>query len=117
MKGLEAGADDFLTKPVNDTALVTRVKSLVRLKLLSDELTLRANQGGTGLDLPLGYAELTDAAPPRVLLVDDRRSSYERIAMTLATEATVELETSGAQEQEAMDALLALMNDKFGEGE
>ena len=31
--------------------------------------------------------------------------------------ATVELETSGAQEQEAMDALLALMNDKFGEGE
>ena len=31
--------------------------------------------------------------------------------------ATVELETSGAQEQEAMDALLALMTDKFGEGE
>ena len=31
--------------------------------------------------------------------------------------ATVELETSGAQEQEAMDALLALMSDKFGEGE
>jgi len=29
----------------------------------------------------------------------------------------VELETSGAQEQEAMDALLALINDKFGEGE
>jgi len=29
----------------------------------------------------------------------------------------VELETDGAQEQEAMDALLALMADKFGEGE
>ena len=29
----------------------------------------------------------------------------------------VEIETSGAQEQEAMDALLALINDKFGEGE
>ena len=97
VRGLEAGADDFLTKPVSDVQLITRVKSLVRLKLLSDELTLRANQGGTGLDLPLGYAELTAAAPPRVLLVDDRRSSYERIAMTLATEATVELETS-AQE-------------------
>jgi two-component system cell cycle response regulator len=97
VRGLEAGADDFLTKPVSDVQLITRVKSLVRLKLLSDELTLRANQGGTGLDLPLGYAELTAAAPPRLLLVDDRRSSYERIAMTLATEATVELETS-AQE-------------------
>jgi phosphocarrier protein HPr len=29
----------------------------------------------------------------------------------------VELETSGTQEQEAMDGLLALINDKFGEGE
>ena len=29
----------------------------------------------------------------------------------------VELETEGSQEQEAMDALLALMTDKFGEGE
>ena len=29
----------------------------------------------------------------------------------------VELETEGAQEQEAMDALLALIADKFGEGE
>ena len=40
--GLEAGADDFLTKPVNDIALITRVKSLVRLKMLTDELLMRA---------------------------------------------------------------------------
>jgi phosphocarrier protein len=31
--------------------------------------------------------------------------------------ATVELETNGANEQAAMDALLAMMADKFGEGE
>jgi phosphocarrier protein len=31
--------------------------------------------------------------------------------------ATVELETNGPQEQDAMDALLAMMADKFGEGE
>ena len=31
--------------------------------------------------------------------------------------STVTLETDGAREQEAMDALLALMADKFGEGE
>ncbi len=30
---------------------------------------------------------------------------------------TVEVETSGEREQEAMDALLVLINDKFGEGE
>lgn len=31
--------------------------------------------------------------------------------------AEVEIETSGAQEQEAMEALLALIADKFGEGQ
>ena len=31
--------------------------------------------------------------------------------------SVVELETNGSQEQEAMDALVALINDKFGEGQ
>ena len=35
VQGLEAGADDFLTKPVNDLALFARVKSLVRLKMVT----------------------------------------------------------------------------------
>src|ERR1017187_7979418 len=49
--GLEAGADDFLTKPVNDIALITRVKSLVRLKMLTDELMMRASTSNEiGLD-------------------------------------------------------------------
>src|SRR5690606_25519194 len=36
VKGLSAGADDFLTKPVDDVQLMARVKSLVRLKALTD---------------------------------------------------------------------------------
>src|ERR671918_1714231 len=42
VKGLEAGADDFLTKPVSDVALIARVRSLARLKMMTDELRMRA---------------------------------------------------------------------------
>ncbi len=43
VKGLEAGADDFLSKPLNDTALMARVRSLVRLKMTVDEWRVREN--------------------------------------------------------------------------
>src|SRR3989449_1254404 len=38
VKGIEAGADDFLAKPINQPELLARVKSLLRIKLLHDEL-------------------------------------------------------------------------------
>src|SRR5271154_2445801 len=37
LRGLEAGADDFLTKPVEYLTLMARIRSLVRLKRLLDE--------------------------------------------------------------------------------
>ncbi len=41
LRGLEAGADEFLTRPFPDMALLARVASLVRMKLMVDELRLR----------------------------------------------------------------------------
>jgi DNA-binding response OmpR family regulator len=38
VKGIEAGADDFLTKPINQPELMARVKSLLRIKSLHDEV-------------------------------------------------------------------------------
>lgn len=39
VKGIEAGADDFITKPPNRTELLARTKSLIRVKSLNDNLT------------------------------------------------------------------------------
>ena len=38
IRGIESGADDFLSKPVNREELLTRVKSLLRIKSLHDEI-------------------------------------------------------------------------------
>ena len=80
VRGLEAGADDFLTKPVNDLQLMTRVKSLVRLKTLTDELRLRAaTTRNIGIEELLSRRNATAEAEARVLLVDERAASAERI--------------------------------------
>ncbi len=93
VRGLEAGADDFLTKPVTDVALVSRVRSLARLKMVTDELRMRAlTSKEIGIQSPERAAVAETGRQGRILIVDDRKSSYERIVATLATEHTVGVE-------------------------
>lgn len=51
VRGLDAGADDFLTKPINDIALMARVRSCLRLKSLMDEWRMREGTGAMTGDL------------------------------------------------------------------
>ena len=74
VKGLEAGADDFLTKPVDEIALIARVRSLVRLKAVTDELRSRAvtSRDARHRRSRSCRPRPTRARAARILLVDDR---------------------------------------------
>jgi two-component system, cell cycle response regulator len=93
VRGLEAGADDFLTKPVSDVALISRVRSLARLKMVTDELRMRAlTSKEIGIQSPEREAVTETGRHGRILIVDDRKSSYERMVTMLSSEHTVDVE-------------------------
>ncbi len=80
LNGLEAGADDFLTKPVNDIALLARVKSLVRLKMVVDELRMRTN-----VSEKMGVPMLSINQPPadlsgKIMVVVDDKTLSDKIS-------------------------------------
>ncbi len=108
VKGLSAGADDFLTKPVDDVALFARIKSLVRVKMLSDELRLRHVSGqdfGVGGDSALDDPSILENA--NILVVEDRPLHAKKIAEDLGKTHCVQLE------ENADEALFKLKNGFF----
>src|SRR5437879_12172657 len=78
VRGLEAGADDFLTKPVSDVVLIARARSLTRLKMMTDELRMRAITSlEIGVQAPAHSARAETGERGRTLVGDDRPPSYE----------------------------------------
>ena len=83
--GLDAGADEFLTKPIDDLILFSRVKSLTRLKLVIDELRQR-EASGRRMGVIEGAAQRLAGGGGRVLVVDDNERQAQRIMSELAAE-------------------------------
>ncbi|MES2729875.1 MAG: PleD family two-component system response regulator [Pseudomonadota bacterium] len=92
VKGLESGADDFLSKPVNDIALMARVRSLVRLKMAADEWRARertASQFGVAETSGGAIAEKTTNAA--ILVIEDLDFDLSKMDETLSQDNAIVL--------------------------
>lgn len=94
VQGLDAGADDFLTKPVRDLQLFSRVRSLTRLKIVTDELRVRAE---TTMNL-VSRADLfghlaSGGTGGRLLVFEEDERSAERVFRALRSEHALGFES------------------------
>ena len=122
IQGLDAGADDFLTKPVDDIALITRVKNLARLKMLCDEMSMRAS---TTQQLGITEDSIEQIGKAgnhgNILLVDDHVRSAKRIvdALTTAHSVTIERDCNTALRkvaEEDFDAMIVSLSLSQSDG-
>ena len=92
IRGLESGADDFLTKPIDDVTLFARVRSLLRLKTVLDELRHRETSDAISHVLSEPIGELESVARAVVISADPRAATRYAAAMPAQVRTQVELD-------------------------
>ena len=80
IRGLEAGADDFVTKPIDDFNLMARVRSLLRLKMVTDQLL---SHTGHTVSNSRSLLESIETQKGKILLVEDHEFHAEKVAKPL----------------------------------
>lgn len=80
IRGLEAGADDFVTKPIDDFNLMARVRSLLRLKMVTDQLL---SHTGHTISNSRSLLETIETQKGKILLVEDHDLHAEKVAKPL----------------------------------
>ncbi|MDB5400853.1 MAG: two-component system, cell cycle response regulator [Acetobacteraceae bacterium] len=103
LRGLEAGADDFLTKPVDYDTLMARVRSLVRLKRLLDEWRARGDTA-RALGLSTDRVLIPSIAGARALVIDDWGQNAQGIQDALAEDGVISACAHGVTEAIRMTA-------------
>ncbi len=115
IRGLEAGADDFITKPIDDFNLMARVRSLLRLKMVTDQLL--SHTGHTaGNSKPL-LQEINQGAG-KILVIEDHDLRANKIAKPLGKTHTVTVEKDPVKALKiakiGMDLIIvSLVSDNF----
>ena len=80
IRGLEAGADEFLTKPFNMAELLVRIKSMLRLADLQEQLLLRIKTEEQVSGLSLQYPpEAPKPRTPRALIAQGTGDRVDRL--------------------------------------
>ena len=108
IRGLDAGADDFLTKPLDDVVLFARVRSLVRLKLVMDELRER-EESSRRMGVSTDGAGRLRGSGGRVLIVDDNERQSAKIVEEMSREHRPVVETDAGAALIASRGLIDLM--------